>query len=513
MLAIQTPMQADMMKAFGNEKVVCIDATHGTNGYDFSLITVLVTDEFGEGYPVAWCLSNRTDLTLLLSFFKSIKNRIGVIIPKWIMTDDADQYYSAWVGVFGLGPQKLLCVWHVDRAWRGHLNSIRNKEMAQKIYHNLRVLLEETDQSNFERLLLETQEQMSKTTQTEEFHKYFKSYYTTRKREWALCYRRSSHINTNMYVEAFHRVIKYLYLKGKTNKRVDKCVQMLLKYERDKCFERLTKIEKGKLSDRITKIMRRHTTSRKMSTTLIKIVDNVTWKVKSSDSKHDYTVVKEKTKCHVNCELKCLECNTCVHMYYCNCMDALIHHTMCKHIHLVSMHTTGNAQKPKGSTGVTDTVPSNTHAPLLHSLQQQAKHRDIANVKQRLIKTLSSLTLQVSQCNSVEGLLSAEKQILSAKTACRMISVASKAVSTFPNKKIVPANKTITKQRPFVSTKRKTKKQTIKLAKPSTKEKSVICNALNAKKSLYSDDTCNLGLSTSDIQLKKRVSSKYHIAS
>ena len=115
-LAIQTPMQADMMKALGNEKVVCIDATHGTNGYDFSLITVLVTDEFGEGYPVAWCLSNRTDLTLLLSFFKSIKNRTGVIIPKWIMTDDADQYYSAWVGVFGLGPQKLLCMWHVDRA-------------------------------------------------------------------------------------------------------------------------------------------------------------------------------------------------------------------------------------------------------------------------------------------------------------------------------------------------------------------------------------------------------------
>ena len=299
-LAIQTPMQADMMKALGNEKVVCIDATHGTNGYDFLLITVLVTDEFGEGYPVAWCLSNRTDLTLLLSFFKSIKNRTGVIIPKWIMTDDADQYYSAWVGVFGLGPQKLLCTWHVDRAWRGHLNSIRNKEMAQKVYHNLRVLLEETDESKFERLLLETQKQMSKSTQTEEFLKYFKTYYTTRRREWALCYKRSSHINTNMYVEAFHRVIKYLYLKGKTNKRVDKCIQMLLKYERDKCFERLTKIEKGKLSGRITTIMRRHTASRKLSATLIESVDDVTWKVKSSDSQHDYTVVKEQTKCHVN---------------------------------------------------------------------------------------------------------------------------------------------------------------------------------------------------------------------
>ncbi len=52
-LAIQTSQQADIK--FGH------DATHGANGYDFSLITLIVVDDFGEGYPVAWCLSNRTD--------------------------------------------------------------------------------------------------------------------------------------------------------------------------------------------------------------------------------------------------------------------------------------------------------------------------------------------------------------------------------------------------------------------------------------------------------------------
>lgn len=136
-LAIQTPFQAEMLKLFGPGKVICIDATHGTNGYDFQLVTILVVDEFGEGYPVGWCLSNRTDLTLLLIFFKEIKQRIGGIVPKWVMSDDADQFFSAWVGVFGVGPQKLLCTWHVDRAWRGNLHSIKNQETAQKIYHNL----------------------------------------------------------------------------------------------------------------------------------------------------------------------------------------------------------------------------------------------------------------------------------------------------------------------------------------------------------------------------------------
>ncbi len=83
-----------------------------------------------------------------------------------------------------------------------------------------------------------------------------------------------------MYVESFHKVIKYMYLKGKTNKRVDKCIQMLMKYERDKIFERLIKLEKGKISGRIALIMKRHQTSKKLSLKQVKQVDEATWKVK-----------------------------------------------------------------------------------------------------------------------------------------------------------------------------------------------------------------------------------------
>ena len=49
-LALQTPFQAYMLKTFGNDKVICIDSTHGTNAYDFALTTVIVVDELGEGY-------------------------------------------------------------------------------------------------------------------------------------------------------------------------------------------------------------------------------------------------------------------------------------------------------------------------------------------------------------------------------------------------------------------------------------------------------------------------------
>ena len=68
-------------------------------------------------------------------------------------------------------------------------------------------------------------------------------------------------MNTNMYVEAFHRVLKHIYLKGRINKRLDKCIHVLLKVARDKGFERLLKIEKGKNTGRISTIRDRHQAS------------------------------------------------------------------------------------------------------------------------------------------------------------------------------------------------------------------------------------------------------------
>ena len=44
LLCIQTEFQRDMCKKLGGN-VVCIDSTHGTNNYDFKLVTILVVDE------------------------------------------------------------------------------------------------------------------------------------------------------------------------------------------------------------------------------------------------------------------------------------------------------------------------------------------------------------------------------------------------------------------------------------------------------------------------------------
>ena len=38
---------------------VCIDSTHGKNMYDFKVVTILVVDEYGEGIPVGWMVTER----------------------------------------------------------------------------------------------------------------------------------------------------------------------------------------------------------------------------------------------------------------------------------------------------------------------------------------------------------------------------------------------------------------------------------------------------------------------
>ena len=99
-----------MLIKFGKH-IICMDATHGTNAYDFQLISIVVVDEYGEGLPIGWMISNREDTTALCAFLNAIKTACGIIEPEWFMSDDAEQYFNAWKGVFGGNKtRKVLCV-------------------------------------------------------------------------------------------------------------------------------------------------------------------------------------------------------------------------------------------------------------------------------------------------------------------------------------------------------------------------------------------------------------------
>ena len=282
-------------------------------------------------------LDGREDHHVVHLFFETLKQRVGMINTRWIMTDDADQFYNAWKYAFSDSPHKLLCTWHVDRAWRGAIASkIANAELQCQVYHSLHILAQETDINTFNTMLLNFEQQLQEHPDTGIFAEYFITYYSAKKEQWALCYRRKAGINTNMHVESFHRLLKYVYMKGRINKRVDKCIRLLLKIARDKGFERLFKLEKGKVSHRISCINQRHKSSVELSTDLIQDNGFDLWRVVSSKNPLlYYDVHKEDVRCSPNCPLRRTECDICIHQFSCTCPNSLVRLTICKHIHLL----------------------------------------------------------------------------------------------------------------------------------------------------------------------------------
>ena len=68
------------------------------------------------------------------------------------------------------------------------------------------------------------------------------------------------------------------------------------------------------------------------------------WMVPSqTDGSIEYTIRLINKTCY--CKLSCTHCRACVHTYTCTCMDATLHATVCKHVHLVQMTTTNTACK------------------------------------------------------------------------------------------------------------------------------------------------------------------------
>jgi len=123
----------------------------------------------------------------------------------------APQYYNAWLAVMnGPRPQKLLCTWHVDRAWREELKKkIGKMELEAEIYKMLRTVLEERDEIKFQETLHLFLNYFKVTPTMKQFSTYFEQYWPGRKEEWAFVFRKGTGINTNMYVESFHRVFPY----------------------------------------------------------------------------------------------------------------------------------------------------------------------------------------------------------------------------------------------------------------------------------------------------------------
>ena len=340
MLVIATDAQLIGAKQFcGPMKEICMDSTHGMNTYEFQLTTLLAIDEHGEGFPVAFCYSNSVDERTMTVFLEVVRDALGQPLRDVVlMTDDAEVYSNAWKCVMGEPAFRLLCTWHVDRAWRRNLNKIKgDMQLKSSVYKTARALLELTSKDQFADKLKEFVSAAKEDIRTAEFGAYFEREYAPRPEVWAYCHRLDLKVHHNMHLEAMHRVLKHVHLQGRKVCRLDKSIHALLKFLRDKMSDRLLKIHKGKWSRHTGGIRKRHQASLALGANRCSCLEENTVYTVQGTNKNVYTVRKADTLPHVNrtCPLLCRDCQVCVHGFSCSCVDSALRNTICKHIHLV----------------------------------------------------------------------------------------------------------------------------------------------------------------------------------
>lgn len=250
------------------------------------------------------------------------------------MSDDAPAYINAWEKVMSVPEHNLLCNWHVDKNWRKNLKKVKGTVKQSEIYKACRVLMECLDAEKFEDLLEDFLMMSIEDPDTKAFGEYFQKYYANRPEKWAFCYRKGLRLNTNMFLEAIHKKLKYCYMEGKKNRRVDKCISYLLRFARDMMFERTIRMLKNTPTHRMEMISQSHRRSANITEAMVENTTENTWIVQSSTKgKGSYFVrVCASTECP-GCPLSCPDCKVCVHQFTCTCIDHQIRGNFCKHVH------------------------------------------------------------------------------------------------------------------------------------------------------------------------------------
>ena len=181
------------------------------------------------------------------------------------------------------------------------------------------------------------------------------------------------------------------------------------------------------------------------------------WIVKSSESNQEYTVTMENKQCGEVCQLTCIDCEVCIPVYSCTCLDFLINYTMSKHIHLVATTTKQKTEvqtKWKKSAYNPEPILLKKH-PTIRLVSQQ--DQNIMKIKERLYQKISALLLLARHSSKLANLLPAEDHVNSASSLLKQTQSNTLTQNLQSSKS--PANKHLTIQRSFFNTMKKRKKQ------------------------------------------------------
>lgn len=340
-LILMTKGQADIIKQFGEN-----GAFYGTCMFIKSclrlyLVSLSLVNDINRGVPVSFMITSHVDTRTYSLFCEVLKEKIGDLNARALLTDGDNLMYEAWINVFDSKPCFLWSHHFVDQDWRDKLGWVDDENIQVSIYDKLYIYLSSTDSEKFSDYE-EFVNTLVRNPATEKFGTYFKRNYMGKENLWAGCYKkRELGIYTSLNLDSiYHDLDKVCSYVSKYARRFDSVLRSLLKVITDQQHHRTTV-----LSQLPNEIMNRHYEV-KQKPEAVEQIDETTWKVGLTK---DCAVVKKKShKCEKNCPFYCAYCDACSHVFECSCSVYLFIYTMwCKHIHSVGIvcHK-GNEQLP-----------------------------------------------------------------------------------------------------------------------------------------------------------------------
>ncbi|CAB4430372.1 unnamed protein product [Rhizophagus irregularis] len=215
----------------------CLDATGSTNQYRWLLYSIIISDEGGHGIPLAFMITSWESHEPIVKFLEvlHITNSIA-FSPKVFMIDKSDTEILA-INTFYKEHKVLifLCFFHYMQAWerwcRNSANEIsldaRLTVIAFVRKLKLAITIEEYNQLEQDFIKWILVNNLTKLL----------SYY---KKEWQSCHQLWANVckpkfatgwmvnETNNLIERFFSTLKWKFLHGKKNKRIDTLINILI---------------------------------------------------------------------------------------------------------------------------------------------------------------------------------------------------------------------------------------------------------------------------------------------
>lgn len=338
LLIIMTEFQKHILLA-SDKNVICVDSLYRKKGGRFYLTVLFIMDENDLAFPVAFCISNKVDKSVIVVFFQSIRESAGPLECNFFMSDCESFYYEAWKETMNDNSRWLWSMWYVDSRFRIQLRVFRgNVAKRADTYKTMRMLLECQNQTVFQCMLENFIETLRNDPDSKDLGNIVKNHYAPNSEIWAYCFRKEIDLATNIHLEIMHRTFRYCCREGR-KKRLDKFIFVIMKLVRDKMLDRLTNMmDEERIELALETINVCHNIGLEILPEHITALSEKTWLIRSENEDENYYVMLENAVCPEHCNLKCSECDICVHMYVCSCIHNLINANLCQHIHAVVWH-------------------------------------------------------------------------------------------------------------------------------------------------------------------------------